>query len=230
MRPEENVDMTDTPTTTESHRPTQRRRVLALVAFGIITTTAASSLAVPSVGAAPDTPAISVQARSGDPIALLAEQTLASLASSGDEYARLRNQLAEMVATRVGLDPDQMSAAWAAADATHQRALLVALTQLGLAYRRNALRPGVAFDCSGLTSYAWASAGVSIPRSSGRQIRAVARRDASTAQAGDLVYYPGHVMLWLGVDRAVVHASDPSRPIEVRVIKRKSLIFGDPTG
>jgi hypothetical protein len=37
-------------------------------------------------------------------------------------------------------------------------------------------------------------------------------------------------MLWLGVERAVVHASDPSRPIEVRNIKRKSLTFGDPTG
>jgi cell wall-associated NlpC family hydrolase len=230
MRPEEDVDMTDTPTTTEPNRTPRRHRALALVAFGIITTTAASSLAVPSVGAAPAAPEVVVQARSGDPVALLADQALASLASSGDEYARLRNQLAEMVATRLGLDPDQMSAAWAAADTRHQRALLVALTQIGLAYRRNALRPGVAFDCSGLTSYAWASAGVSIPRSSGRQIRAVARRDASTAQAGDLVYYPGHVMLWLGVERAVVHASDPSRPIEVRNIKRKSLTFGDPTG
>lgn len=223
--------MTLTSTTTAFHRPTRRRRALALVAAGLVASAAASSVALPSAGAAPAAPAAVVTVRMSDPAALLAEQTLAALASSGAaEYARMRNQLAEMVATRLGLDPNAMSTAWAAADATHQRALLAALTQLGVSYRRNALRPGVAFDCSGLTSFAWAAAGVTIPRSSGRQIRAAAPRDASTAQAGDLVQYPGHVMLWLGVDRAVVHASDYSRPVEVRIIKRSSLRYGDPTG
>jgi hypothetical protein len=49
--------------------------------------------------------------------------------------------------------------------------------------------------------------------------------------AGDLVQYPGHVMIYLGVDRAVVHAVMPGRPVEVDVVKaRRNLKFGDPTG
>ena len=42
--------------------------------------------------------------------------------------------------------------------------------------------------------------------------------------------YPGHVMMWLGVDRAVVHAIQPGKPVSVDIVSgRKSLRFGDPT-
>lgn len=223
--------MAITPTTTDSRTPTRRHRALSIIAAALVSTAAASMLAVPSAGAAPVSPAVAVSARSADPAALLASETLFAFAM-GDmaSYARLRNELATVIATRLGIAPAEMSAAWASAEVRHQRALLAALSQLGVAYRRNALRPGVAFDCSGLTSFAWSSVGVTIPRSSSRQIRAAAPRDASTAQAGDLVHYPGHVMMWLGVGQAIVHASDPSRPIEVRVLKRSSLRYGDPTG
>ena len=110
-------------------------------------------------------------------------------------------------------------------------ALAAALSQLGVAYRRNTSKPGVGFDCSGLTSYAWAQAGFDLARQSTAQIRAAAPRDLETAMAGDLVQYPGHVMMYLGVDRAVVHAVMPGRPVEVDVVKaRRNLKFGDPTG
>lgn len=226
--------MTCTPTTTDRpihHRG--RRRVLAVLAAGVISATAASSLAVPALSAAPLAQTPVVDTRTTNPVTGLAAETYRALtgaSSNATEYTRLRSQLAATVAAQLGLDPAQLSAAWAAADLQHQRALLAALSQVGLAYRRNTSRPGSAFDCSGLTMWAWGTAGVAIPRSSARQIRAAAPRDISTAQAGDLVYYPGHVMMWLGVDKAVVHASDPRRGVEVRVIKRSSLRFGDPTG
>ena len=54
-----------------------------------------------------------------------------------------------------------------------------------------------------------------------------------TAQAGDLVYYPGHVMMWLGVDNLIVHAPQRGRDVEVghvtaRRIKRMK--FANPIG
>lgn len=226
--------MTCTPTTSDhALRHRAGRRVLAALAAAALSATAASSLAVPAAGAAPLAQAATVETRASSPIPLLAVESARALgaASTGaSEYPRLRSQLAAAVAAQLGLDAAELSAAWAAADLEHQRALLAALSQVGLAYRRNSSRPGISFDCSGLTMWAWGTAGVSIPRSSARQIRAAAPRDLSTAQAGDLVYYPGHVMMWLGVERAVVHASDPRRGVEVRVIKRSSLRLGDPTG
>ncbi|RIJ77964.1 hypothetical protein D1871_04575 [Nakamurella silvestris] len=59
--------------------------------------------------------------------------------------------------------------------------------------------PDLGFDCSGLTSYVLANAGVNVPTYSGAQ------RDASKAvpwdQAlpGDIIGYPGHVSIFLGV-------------------------------
>ena len=67
-----------------------------------------------------------------------------------------------------------MVGAWAAADHRHQVAVLAALVQLGAPYRSYSSHPSVGFDCSGLTSWAWRRAGVTIPRSSGDQIAAAA--------------------------------------------------------
>ena len=95
-----------------------------------------------------------------------------------------------------------MRVSWSTADSNHQMALLAAFTQLGTKYRRNASTPGVAFDCSGLTSWAWGQAGTQLFRQSRTQIRSSEPVTRETAQAGDLVYYPGHVMMWLGVGSA----------------------------
>ena len=43
--------------------------------------------------------------------------------------------------------------------------------------------------------------------------------------------YPGHVMMWLGVDRAMVHAPYTGRNVEVDMWStRRRVKFGDPTG
>jgi cell wall-associated NlpC family hydrolase len=110
-------------------------------------------------------------------------------------------------------------------------ALLAAFTQLGVPYRRNTSKPGQGFDCSGLTTYAWGEAGFVLQRQSTAQIRASAARDEMSAQAGDLVQYPGHVMMWLGVDRSIIHAPYTGRNVEVDAVSARHRVrFGDPTG
>jgi cell wall-associated NlpC family hydrolase len=144
-------------------------------------------------------------------------------------YNRARNQAARATAVAVELAPRPMVRAWRAADRRHQVAVLAALTQLGTAYRSYGSTPRTGFDCSGLTSWAWRQAGVRIPRSSGDQIEAAAPRRRLTAHAGDIVHYPGHVSLYLGVALAIVHASDPQDDVELAFVSRR-VRWGDPTG
>ena len=71
--------------------------------------------------------------------------------------------------------------------------------------------------------------GVDIANQSSAQIRAAAPRDQSSATAGDLVQYPGHVMLYLGVGDAIVHAVNRRDDVELDFVRRK-VRFGDPIG
>ncbi len=143
-------------------------------------------------------------------------------------YVRSRREAAQATAIALRLDPKVMRRSWAAAGHRHQIAVLAALSQLGVAYRSYSSDPDVGFDCSGLTSWAWRRAGLRIPRSSGDQISAAAPRRRATARAGDLVYYPGHVSMYLGVAGAIVHASDPQDDVELAYIGR-TVRWGDPT-
>ena len=149
-------------------------------------------------------------------------------ATSLQLYVQARRQAARATAIALHLDPRVMRRRWAAAGHRHQLAVLAALSQLGVAYRSYSSDPNVGFDCSGLTSWAWRRAGLVIPRSSGDQISAAAPRRRATARAGDLVYYPGHVSMYLGVAGAIVHASDPQDDVELAYIGR-TVSWGDPT-
>lgn len=226
-----------------THRSRRIRRAIVTAA---LTSVGVSTLALPIATPAHAAPTSSAsiagaagRARQADTIADQATESLRILqrfSETGSEslladFDRSRDLVAVSVAGRLGLDAAQLQRAWRSADLEHQTALIAALSQLGVMYRRNTSNPGVSFDCSGLTTWAWAQAGRELTRQSTAQIRAAAPRDPSTAQAGDLVQYPGHVMLWLGVDRAVVHAIQPGKPVSVDLISAKrNLRFGDPTG
>lgn len=213
---------------------TIRRSVLAAaLAAASVSTLAAPSL-VHAAPAAAISASVPVVPASNDAVAQLAADALARMnrggARSGISFSDRLDRVANATALRLEIEPARLRTAWQAADVDHQRALLAALTQLGTPYRKNTSKPGVGFDCSGLTTFAWGVAGVVLPRQSSAQIRAAAKRDALTAQAGDLVQYPGHVMMWLGVDRAVIHAVGRGRSVELDHTKaRRSLRFGDPT-
>lgn len=182
-----------------------------------------------SAGAA-QFPAIAVAATT-DSVSTSAAAALATLGTPS--YAQRFQMTAESVAASLGVDAAQMYQVWLAADQPHQVALLSALTQVGVPYHRNSSKAGVAFDCSGLTAFAWGQAGVELARNSRAQLRNAAARTRETAQAGDLVYYPGHVMMWLGVDNLIVHAVQRGHPVEVGHVtdrRARSVKFGNPIG
>lgn len=160
----------------------------------------------------------------------------AALATMGTANFAVRlENAAYAVAATLGVDGAVLHSAWIRADQPHQIALLSALTQVGVPYHRNASKEGVGFDCSGLTAFAWGQTGVELAHQSGTQLRNASARTIDTAQAGDLVYFPGHVMLWLGVDNLIVHAPRRGRNVEVghfssRRVSVRNVKFGNPIG
>ncbi|MFE1972023.1 C40 family peptidase [Streptomyces hygroscopicus] len=103
----------------------------------------------------------------------------------------------------------------ASADAG-RRALAYALNQIGKPYVWGAEGPD-SFDCSGLTSTAWAHAGRVIPRTSQEQWRQLPRVPISQLRPGDLViYYKGasHVAMYAG-NGQVVQAPRPGQRVKL---------------
>jgi cell wall-associated NlpC family hydrolase len=86
-------------------------------------------------------------------------------------------------------------------------AIAAAKSKLGSAYVWAAAGPST-FDCSGLTMWAWAQAGVSLPHSSSMQYSSGNKVSTSSLQPGDLVFYGSpihHVALYVGGGQ-VIHA------------------------
>jgi cell wall-associated NlpC family hydrolase len=86
-------------------------------------------------------------------------------------------------------------------------AVETALAQRGKPYVYASGGPS-SFDCSGLTAYAWAAAGVNLPHNAAAQYGYGTRVSIDALQPGDLVFYYspiGHVGLYIG-DGMIVHA------------------------
>ncbi len=141
-------------------------------------------------------------------------------------YVQARLATARSTATELGLSAPELDAEWGAVSVPKQHVLLSAMSQMGVPYHRRMSRPGHGFDCSGLVLFAYAEAGIDLPRSSRDQIRAATQIDRSQLEPGDLVYYPGHISLYLG-DDFVIHSPQPGQEVEVREIFTRSLRFGD---
>ena len=81
-----------------------------------------------------------------------------------------------------------------------QVAVDTARAQLGKPYVYAGSGPDV-FDCSGLTMYAWAAAGVSLPHNAEAQYMALPHVSQSELQPGDLVFFGApihHVGIYVG--------------------------------
>ena len=91
------------------------------------------------------------------------------------------------------------------------------MTQLGVPYQFARPARGSAFDCSGLTSWAWGQAGVGLPHQSAAQYGSVAHVPVEAAQPGDLLFYYSpisHVGIYLG-DGQLVHAPNSGSTVTV---------------
>ncbi len=100
--------------------------------------------------------------------------------------------------------------------AAAQTAVDTAMAQLGDPYVWAAAGPD-SFDCSGLTQYAFAAAGISLPHSSRMQATMGQAVSRAELQAGDLVYFyspVSHIGIYIGGGQ-MVHASTFGEPVKV---------------
>ncbi|MEZ3182239.1 C40 family peptidase [Streptomyces pimonensis] len=94
------------------------------------------------------------------------------------------------------------------------KAVAYATAQIGKPYQWGAEGPE-AYDCSGLTSQAWISAGRSMPRTSQAQWKQLKRVGIEDMRPGDLVIYfddASHVGMYVG-EGMMVHAPRPGRTV-----------------
>jgi cell wall-associated NlpC family hydrolase len=104
----------------------------------------------------------------------------------------------------------------AASTGTAQVAVNTALAQLGDPYVWGGAGPN-SFDCSGLTQFAYAAAGVQLPHSSQMQSTIGTPVARANLQPGDLVFFyspVSHVGMYIGNGR-MVHASTFGSPVLV---------------
>ena len=102
-------------------------------------------------------------------------------------------------------------------DATAQAIFNEALKYQDWKYVYGGSNPNTSFDCSGLTSWCYGKAGISLPRTAQAQYDATQHIPLSQAKAGDLVFfhstynagtYVTHVGIYAGNNR-MYHAGDP---------------------
>ncbi len=105
-------------------------------------------------------------------------------------------------------------------------AVRAALGQLGVPYRFAAASPGRAFDCSGLTMWAWAQAGVSLPHFAAAQYGMLPHVPLDQLQPGDLVFFYSdlhHVGLYIG-NGMMVQAPRTGDVVKVSPLAGRNLV------
>ncbi|MEU3855220.1 NlpC/P60 family protein [Streptomyces sp. NPDC029554] len=119
-------------------------------------------------------------------------------------------------AQRKWLDSGGLKNPGRSASSDGKKAVDYAIAQIGKPYVWGADGPE-SFDCSGLTSRAWAAAGHAIPRTSQEQWRRLPQVKMDEMRPGDLVLYfddVSHVGVYMG-NGAMVHAPRPGRNVTV---------------
>lgn len=113
-------------------------------------------------------------------------------------------------------------------------AIAEARKHLGKPYQFGGTGPN-AFDCSGLTSVAWAAAGVNITRTSRSQYKQVLKIKISDMRPGDLLFWGSgaatndadsitHVAMYIG-DGQMIEASQPGVPLRITSVRYDSRLM-----
>lgn len=177
--------------------------------------------------------------------ALAAEQELAELRSDIED--KLEDQRDEIARINAAIERAERRAARAAAatarslglvevdlsdikpapapNARAQAAVDAALSQLGKPYQWGASGPD-SYDCSGLTMWAWAHAGVSLPHNSGAQYSATERVPRPDLAPGDLLFYGNpihHVSMYIG-NGQMVEAPYTGSHVRVTSVTRSDFV------
>jgi cell wall-associated NlpC family hydrolase len=98
-----------------------------------------------------------------------------------------------------------------------------AQTQLGKPYRWGATGPG-SYDCSGLTTWAFKQAGVTLPRSSSQQARVGQAVSWDNMEPGDLVFYyspVSHVGIFVG-DGKMINSPQTGDVVKYSTVNRSA--------
>ena len=108
--------------------------------------------------------------------------------------------------------PAPSPAAPVSGDSAGQIAVNAAQSQRGVPYVWGGATQGAGFDCSGLTMWAWAQAGVSLAHGATEQYYEIEHVSMADLQPGDLIFYGDsyllyHVVMYIG-DGMVVQAEE----------------------
>ena len=157
-----------------------------------------------------------------DTVTVKQAQLTTQIADYKAEYARLTAVQRQVVSRQVAGTavqapaPAVMAAPVAASSQAAQIAVQTALAQVGKPYVWGASGPN-AYDCSGLTMYSYAAAGVALPHSSSAQSGMGIPVSRDQLQPGDLVFFyspVSHVGMYIG-NGQMVHASTSGTPVQV---------------
>lgn len=105
-------------------------------------------------------------------------------------------------------------------------AVAAAYSQLGVPYVAFRASPSEGFDCSGLTSWAWAQAGVYLPHQSGQQYASNPKVPKDQAQPGDLVFFYSpisHVGMYVG-DGMMIDSPHTGAFVRLRAVNWSAVV------
>lgn len=214
-----------------THNRTERRgawRAIAGLALAVGVAGGVVGAIDSSVGAATRTKSPSIADEAEQAVTALEEWMQTQNPADYVRFVQRRDQTAAMTEHDIELADGDLRSAWSTVSIAKQHAILSAVSQLGVPYEYLASDPGVGFDCSGLTLWAFGSAGVEIPRASRDQINGAEPIERVDAEPGDLVYYPGHVSIFLGAD-TMIHSPNSGSHVLIGPLPSRSIRFGDAT-
>jgi cell wall-associated NlpC family hydrolase len=129
-------------------------------------------------------------------------------ASAAPNPGPAQTTVAKPATTKPAAKPRPAPPAPPAVSGAAGRAVAAAYSQIGVQYVYATAKPDVSFDCSGLTSWSWSQAGVSIPRTSQDQWAGLPHVALDQIQPGDLIFFykdVHHVGIYVG-NGTIIHA------------------------
>ena len=212
-----------TSTHLSSHIPTSRRTLL--IKFAAVLGICAMTLFGVSGGVMakpmPQGQERVIAQTAQEAVAVFDSLTQLSAADRSEVFSSYVSDIAEQAANFLGVDARVMQQSWLRADLSHKLALINGLTQLGVPYKNNAAIENVAFDCSGLVAFAWGKVGVGMTHGSSAQFASATRVKVEDAQPGDLIWRPGHIAIYLGVQSAVLQTPYSGRSVELQMMNER---------